>query len=252
MDAIIQFDNVSKWYPSYHSVTGGIKSVLFDFPEFLRSLRRRHLAIENVSFSVGRGEFFGVFGRNGAGKSTTLGLIAGVLVPSSGRVTVRGRVTPLLQLGAGFHPDLTGRANILLNGMLLGMSRRQVRAAEDEIIACADIAEFIDEPIRTYSSGMLSRLGFAVAAHSDPEILLMDEILAVGDVGFKVKCHQRIMEMRQNGVTVVLVSHNPAELVQYCDRVILVDQHRIARIGDPAEVLREHLTPKEPSGVCAQ
>jgi lipopolysaccharide transport system ATP-binding protein len=251
-DAAICFDAVTKWYPSYHSVTGGIKTVLFDFAETLRSLRRRHLAIDAVSFSVRRGEFFGVFGRNGAGKSTILGMIAGVLSPSVGRITVRGRVTPLLQLGAGFHPDLTGRANILLNGMLLGMTRRQVMAAEADIIAFADIDDFIDEPIRTYSSGMLSRLGFAVAAHSDPEILLMDEILAVGDVGFKVKCHQRIKEMRQRGVTIVLVSHSPSELVEYCDRVILVDNHRIKCEGAPAEVLREYLKVGEAARVSAE
>lgn len=237
MDTAIRFDDVSKWYPSYHAVTGGIKTVLFDFAGAVRSLRRRHLALDGISFSVRKGEFFGVFGRNGAGKSTILGLIAGVLSPSSGDVRVHGRVTPLLQLGAGFHPDLTGRANILLNGMLLGMTRRQVRAAEDAVIAFADIGDFIDEPIRTYSSGMLSRLGFAVAAHSDPEILLMDEILAVGDIGFKDKCHQRIRHMRSQGTTVVLVSHSPAELVSYCDRAILVEDRRITRDGPPAEVL---------------
>lgn len=245
METAIRFENVSKWYPSYHAVTGGIKTVLFDFPEALRSLRRRHLALDDISFSVRRGEFFGVFGRNGAGKSTILGLIAGVLAPSSGRIRVDGRVTPLLQLGAGFHPDLTGRANILLNGMLLGMTRRQIRAAEDSIVAFADIGDFVDEPIRTYSSGMLSRLGFAVAAHSDPEILLMDEILAVGDIGFKAKCHQHIRDMRRRGVTVVLVSHSPTELANYCDRVILVDNHRVARDGLPAEVLADWLKQPE-------
>lgn len=248
MDTAILFENVSKWYPSYHAVTGGIKTVLFDFGEVLRSLRRRHLALDDISFSVRRGEFFGVFGRNGAGKSTILGLIAGVLAPTSGRIEVKGRVTPLLQLGAGFHPDLTGRSNIMLNGMLLGMSRRQVRAAEDEIIDFADIGEYIDEPIRTYSSGMLSRLGFAVAAHSDPEILLMDEILAVGDVEFRDKCRQYIRRLRQRETTIVLVSHSTSDLVDHCDRVMVVDGHRIARNGVPAEVLAPWIKPGEAAG----
>lgn len=234
---VIRFDRVTKYYPAYHHVTGGIKTVLFHFPQVIQSLKKRHLALEDISFSIRQGECFGIWGRNGAGKSTTLGLIAGVLKPSSGRVEVRGKVTPLLQLGAGFHPDLSGRENILLNGMLLGMSRAQIRQREDEIIAFADIGVFIDEPIRTYSSGMLSRLGFSVAIHSDPQILLLDEILAVGDVQFREKCTQRIQALRSQGVTMVLVSHAAQEMADFCDRVLVIADHHVLAEGPPRDVL---------------
>lgn len=235
-ETVIQFDAVTKYYPSYNHVTGGIKAVLFHPLQAVRSLRQRHLALDAISFSVRRGECFGIWGRNGAGKSTTLGLIAGVLVPTSGTVTVRGRVTPLLQLGAGFHTELTGRENILLNGMLLGMTRRQVEEREADIIAFADIGSFIDEPIRTYSSGMLTRLGFSVAAHVDPEILLLDEILAVGDQDFRTKCTAKFADFRNRRTTMVLVSHNSKEIRKYCDRMIAIDNHRIVAEGTPDEV----------------
>lgn len=235
-DIAIQFDSVTKYYRSYNHVAGGIKAVLFHPLRTLRSLQQRHLALDGISFTVRRGECFGIWGRNGAGKSTTLGLIAGVLVPSSGTVTVRGTVTPLLQLGAGFHTELTGRENILLNGMLLGMTRRQVQEREADIIAFADIGAFIDEPIRTYSSGMLTRLGFSVAAHVDPEILLLDEILAVGDLDFRQKCAAKFADFRARSTTMVLVTHNPQEIRQHCDRMIAIDNHRIVAEGTPEEV----------------
>lgn len=243
-EVVIRFDRVTKYYPSYSHVTGGIKNVLFRLPQAIRSLRHRHLALADISFTVKRGECVGIWGRNGAGKSTTLGLIAGVLKPSSGTIEVRGTVTPLLQLGAGFHPDLTGRENILLNGMLLGMRRKQVREREADIIAFADIGEFIDEPIRTYSSGMLTRLGFSVAIHSDPEILLLDEILAVGDVDFRKKCTDRLMKLRSNGVTMVMVSHVATEMARYCDRAIIISDHHIVAEGAPRDILPLSETPK--------
>lgn len=232
----IVFDGVTKSFRAYHHI-GGIKHVLFNGLDAWRAVgRNRFTAIRDLSFSVKAGEGFGIYGRNGAGKSTTLALIAGVLSPCAGRVTVRGRVVPLLQLGAGFHPDLTGRENILLNGMLLGMSRREVMAREDSIIDFAELQAFIDEPIRTYSSGMLARLGFAVAIHADPEILLLDEILAVGDTQFRAKCSERMEALRQRGITMVVVSHQPQDIIKFCTRMIVIDDHRIVDQGAPEAV----------------
>lgn len=182
----ITFDDVSKSYPLYHHITGGLKSFLFNLPRALKALKTTSkLALRDLSFQVHRGETFGIIGRNGAGKSTTLGLIAGVLKPSRGRVVVNQRVSPLLELGAGFHPELSARENIILNGVLLGLSRRQVADRLGQIIEFSELDEYLDQPIRTFSTGMLARLGFSVVAHLEPELLLIDEILAVGDMTFQ-------------------------------------------------------------------
>jgi len=194
-EPVVIFEDVSKWYPLYHHITGGIKRFLFRLPEAMRTLRdARFHALRGVSFSVYRSETFGIIGGNGAGKSTTMGLMAGVLRPSKGSVTVKERVAPLLELGSGFHPELSGRENIELNGVLLGLSRKQLFERLDSIIGFAEIGDYIDQPIRTYSSGMLVRLGFAVTVHLDPKILLVDEVLAVGDMEFQKKVQ------RSNGI----------------------------------------------------
>mgnify|MGYP001991611284 CR=1 FL=1 len=190
---IIQCTDVRKDFPMYHHFTGGIKNFLFHFPTAIKQMRKsRFTALKNISFEVSTRETVGIIGKNGAGKSTILGLLAGVLKPSSGQVIVDGRIAPLLELGAGFHPELSGRENILLNGILLGMLKREVEEKIDSIIAFSELEEFIDQPIRTYSSGMLARLGFSVAVHSDPDILLVDEVLAVGDQDFQKKCIEKI------------------------------------------------------------
>ena len=238
-DVVIHFDSVAKHYPMYHHITSGLKNFLFRFPTVVSELRRnRIVALENLSFDVYRGETLGIIGQNGSGKSTTLGLIAGVLRPARGVVQVHGRVSPLLELGGGFHPELTGRENIKLNGVLLGLSRSEVELRTESIIAYTELgSQHIDQPIRTYSSGMLARLGFAIVSHLDPEILLVDEILAVGDEGFKKKCAETLQEFHRKGVTVVLVSHNMVEVEKFCDRVLWIDQHVDKMIGDPAEVI---------------
>jgi lipopolysaccharide transport system ATP-binding protein len=236
----IVFDRVSKTYPRYAHITGGLKHFLLNLPRGFKSISgTRYLAFSDVSFTVERGETFGIIGRNGAGKSTILGLIAGVLKPSSGEVRVNGRVSPLLELGAGFHHELTGIENIILNGVLLGLTKQTVLRRLDEIIEFSELAEFIDQPTRVYSSGMLARLGFAVVAHLEPDILLIDEILAVGDPDFQAKCIEKIRQFKQQGVTIVLVSHSMAEVERLCDRALWIEGHRLQCVGQPKDVIAD-------------
>jgi lipopolysaccharide transport system ATP-binding protein len=237
-EPIIIFDNVSKSYPLYHHITGGIKNFLFHLPKALSSTKNsRYEVLKDISFETYKGETLGIIGKNGVGKSTTLGLIAGVLKPSKGKVVVRGRISPLLELGGGFHPELTGKENIMLNGVLLGLTRNQVKSKMDEIIEFSGLGDFIYQPIRTYSSGMYARLGFSVVAHLDPEILLIDEVLAVGDMEFQKKCLNKMMGFKKSGVTMVFVSHSMEDVERICDRVIWIDHHQIKRMGMPEEVL---------------
>lgn len=237
-DVAVSFENVWKSYPSYNRVTGGIKSFLFHLPQAVRELNGRRTVLEDVSFEIRRGETFGFIGRNGAGKSTTLGLIAGVLAPERGRVRVNGRVSPLLQLGAGFHPELTGRENIMLNGVLLGLTRREVKAVEEEIIEFSELGDFICQPVRTYSSGMYAKLGFSVIAILKPDILLVDEILSVGDLAFNAKCQKKIEEFRhRRDVTIILVSHSMASVEKLCERAAWVNNKRVIMIGDGKDVI---------------
>ena len=195
------------------------------------------MALDDVSFEIKKGETVGIVGPNGSGKSTTLALIAGVLRPQAGRVDVLGRVCPLLELGAGFHPELTGRENIVLNGVLLGFTRRALLQRMDEIIAFSELESFLDQPIRTYSTGMVARLGFSVAVCLDPEILLIDEILSVGDLHFQAKCRGKLDEFKKQEVTIVLVSHSVGEIRRLCDRAILLEQGRMVKEGTPEEVM---------------
>ncbi|GAB4540614.1 MAG: hypothetical protein Fur0020_09850 [Thermodesulfovibrionia bacterium] len=239
----IVFDRVSKSYPRYHHIIG-IKNFLFHLPSALDSLKNvRYEVLRDVSFEVHKGESFGIIGKNGVGKSTTLGLIAGVLKPDSGRITVNGRVSPLLELGGGFHPDLTGRENIILNGVLLGMTKAEVLKKTDEIIEFSGLEDFIDQPIRTYSSGMQARLGFSVVASLDPDILLIDEILSVGDIDFQKRCLDRMLGFKKRGVTIVFVSHSINDIKMLCDRVMWMEDKGIRLIGDPERVTDYYLHP---------
>lgn len=234
----VAFRNVWKSYPSYSHVTGGIKNFLFHFPSAMRELFSRRTALENVSFEIPRGEKFGIIGNNGAGKSTTLGLIAGVLYPDQGEVEINGRISPLLELGAGFHPDLSGRDNIMLNGVLLGLTKVEVAAHVDEIIEFSGLGSFIDEPVRIYSSGMFAKLGFSVVSILQPEILLLDEVLSVGDVPFQAKCAQKMEEFRNNpNVTILFVSHALADVAKFCERAAWVENKTIRMIGPTQEVI---------------
>lgn len=195
------------------------------------------LALSDVSFSVCRNEIFGLVGNNGAGKSTLLKLIARVLRPSTGRVCVRGRVAPLLELGAGFHPELSGRENVYLNGAMLGFSQAQMNQKFDGIVDFSELGAFIEAPLRTYSSGMWARLGFSVAIDVDPEILILDEILSVGDESFQHKCLNRIENFVKGNATILMVSHNLALIESMCDRVAWLDHGQLKAIGPAKEVV---------------
>lgn len=240
-EPVIIFDHVSKSYPLYHHVTGGVKNFLFHLPKTIQHIKNsRYIALTDISFEVNKGEALGIIGRNGAGKSTMLGLIAGVLRPSRGRVIVKGRISPLLELGAGFHPELTGRENIMLSGILMGLTRAEVSQKVDEIIDFSELNDFIDQPIRMYSSGMLARLGFSVISSLEPEILLIDEILAVGDMAFQKKCINKMMGFKRSGVTMVFVSHSMVDVESICDRAMWVENHTIKIIGEPEEVIESY------------
>ena len=206
-----------------------------------KSPRREHVeALQEVTLDVPRGTTLGIVGRNGSGKSTTLGLAAGVLRPTAGAVDVRGRVAPLLELGAGFHPELSGEENLVLNGVLMGLTRREIAARRDAIVEFAELEEVIRRPLRTYSAGMVARLGFSVVAHLHPDVLLIDEVLAVGDAPFQAKCERRMREFRAKGTTMMFVSHDLAAGKRICDRAVLLDNGRIGKTGAPSEVVAEY------------
>jgi len=245
----IRFDGVSKKY----RVTGSRYRSLRE--ELTRAARRlnpfawaggeahRELwALKDVSFEVPPGQALGIIGPNGAGKSTLLKLIAGITLPTRGRIEVRGRVASLIEVGAGIHPELTGRENIYLNGTLLGMSRPEIAAKFDSIVEFAELAPFIDMPVKRYSSGMFIRLGFAVASSLEPDVLLVDEVLSVGDIAFQRKSSERMRQLLQGGRTVLLVSHNLPVIQSACERVLLLLNGQVAAAGPPEEVVRGYVT----------
>ncbi len=197
-------------------------------------------ALKRVSFEICDGEVVGIIGHNGSGKSTILKIVAGVYRPTTGQVEIGGKVAALIELGAGFHPDMTGRENILLNGLLLGLSKREIREKQDRIIEFAELGDFIDSPIKQYSSGMMMRLGFSIATEVDPEILLIDEILAVGDADFQAKCVQRIEQFCRRGKTIIFVSHDLNSVRQLCGRVLLMDHGVLVADGPADEVIASY------------
>lgn len=205
------------------------------------SSARDFWALDDVSFSIQRGDRVGVIGRNGAGKSTLLKVLSRITDPTSGKVTIRGRVASLLEVGTGFHPELTGRENIFLNGAVLGMSKSEIRRKFDEIVAFAEVARFLDTPVKRYSSGMYVRLAFAVAAHLEPEILIVDEVLAVGDAQFQQKCLGKMQDVAQNGRTVLFVSHNMAAIRQLCNTSILLDHGQVKYVGSAEAGVMQYL-----------
>ncbi len=235
--AEIEFINVSK---RFQLTEGG------SLREFLpalfkgRGFTEPFFALRDVSFTITQGETVGIVGRNGSGKSTILKLIAGVMAPSTGDVRVYGRVSPLIELGAGFHPDLTGRENIHLNASILGMSAKEIKAQFQAIVDFAELWDFIDTPVKRYSSGMYIRLGFSVAVHAEPEILLVDEVLSVGDTYFQEKCLAKMHEFQAKGTTMVLVSHSMDLVQRFCERVIFINGGRLIDEGPPAKIVDEY------------
>ncbi len=245
---VIQVENVSKEY-----VLGTLRGsdTLYELAAGLLSPKRRakeqaskvtkFLALNNISFDIEAGEVVGVIGRNGAGKSTLLKILSRITAPTQGRILLRGRLASLLEVGTGFHPELSGRENIFLNGSILGMTRREVESKYDEIVAFAEVEKFIHTPVKRYSSGMYVRLAFAVAAHLEPDVLIIDEVLAVGDAAFQAKCLGKISSVAQGGRTVLFVSHNMQAVQSLCTRCILLDEGRVAAAGSPERVIATYL-----------
>ena len=248
-DAAIRIEQLSKQYrvvrsaPGYASlrdrITEGARSI---FRARRASRSALFWALRDVSLSIGRGEVVGLIGRNGAGKSTLLKILSRITEPTEGEVHLFGRVSSLLEVGTGFHPELTGRENIYLNGAILGMTRREIQAKFDDIVAFAETEAFLDTPVKRYSSGMYMRLAFSVAAHLDPDILLVDEVLAVGDAEFQKKCLGRVEQISGQGRTVVIVSHNMTVIGTLSDRVVWLDAGRIVEAGSPAGVIARYLS----------
>ncbi|MHB8347767.1 MAG: ABC transporter ATP-binding protein [Acidiferrobacterales bacterium] len=229
---VIVVDQVSKSFKLHHNHVESLKGRFIGiFKHRWRQQTESFHALDNVSFQVRRGESLALMGSNGSGKSTLLQVIAGILRPSSGRVQVRGRVAPLIELGVGFHPELTGEENIYLNASLYGFRNREIRARFARIVEFSELGNFIDTPVKNYSSGMYMRLGFSVAVHLDPEVLLADEILAVGDVGFQDKCHAKIADMQRGGMTLILVSHSLDQVSKFCSKFIRLDKGRVVEMG---------------------
>jgi len=199
------------------------------------------VALRDISFEVARGESFGVIGRNGSGKSTLLKLVSGILKPTTGSIEVAGRISALIELGAGFHPEISGRENIFINGIMLGLTKREIEQRFSRIVEFAGIGDYLDQPVKTYSSGMYVRLGFSVAVHVDPDILLIDEVLAVGDEEFSQKCIAKLQELKFKGVTLLFVTHQLDHVRTLCDRALWLDDGEIAAIGDPVRVVDRYL-----------
>jgi ABC-type polysaccharide/polyol phosphate transport system ATPase subunit len=247
MRPAIELNNVTKIYRRY----GGrqfstLKSALLQ-RSIMRDLQPSETfpALTDVSFSVAKGSTYGVMGRNGSGKSTALKLVAGITKPTSGTVRVDGRISALIELGAGFHPEISGRENVFINGIMLGLTKREIQARFDEIVDFAELREFIDAPVKTYSSGMYMRLGFAVAINVNPDVLLVDEVLAVGDEGFTHKCLDKFAEFKRSNKTILLVTHSLNLIERFCDEALWLDSGHAMSHGDPKRVVGAYLTKVE-------
>ncbi len=244
-EPIIEITDVSLAYRLAKQKPGSLKEYLIHLVR--GSLTYHELwALRDINLQVGRGEIVGIVGANGAGKSTLSKVISGVLRPTRGSCVVRGAVSPILELGTGFDYELTGRENIYLHSLLLGRRRREVDAQLAAIIAFSGLGDFIDSPVRNYSTGMMARLGFAVATAWQPDVLVLDEVLAVGDARFTERCHDRLRQFRDAGTTILIVSHNPLEIIQYCTRCLWIDQGWLKADGDPGGILGHYAQRTEP------
>jgi len=235
---VIEVKNISKTFKIYHSKARNLKDLLL-FRE--RSTYELFPALKDVSFSLGKGEMLGIIGQNGAGKSTLLKILARILQPDSGTVKIKGKVSALLELGAGFHPDLTGLENIYINGTILGLKRKQISENVDKIFEFSELEKFKDTPVKNYSSGMYMRLAFAVAVNVDPDIILVDEVLSVGDESFQRKCKNKFYDFKNKGKSIVFVSHDLNTVENLCDKVIYLDDGEIKDFGEPIDVISTYL-----------
>ena len=246
----IELTNVTKVYRRYarRKQFATLKSALLT-GSLIQDLRpeEKFPALQDVSFMVPAGKTYGIIGRNGSGKSTALKLVAGITRPTSGTVSVTGRISALIELGAGFHPEISGRENVFINGIMLGLAKREVARRFDEIVEFAELQQFIDAPVKTYSSGMYMRLGFAVAIHVDPDVLLVDEVLAVGDEGFTHKCLDKFGEFKRRGKTILLVTHSLGLVERFCDEALWLDAGKVRGAGDPKRVVDAYLMDVERS-----
>ncbi len=237
-DPVVVVDGVSKRFRLYKERNSSLKSA---FMRGRASIYEEFWAVRDVSFEVPRGTTLALIGRNGSGKSTLLKTLARILHPDEGTITINGRVASLLEVGSGFHPELSGRENIYLNGSILGMSRKEIDRRFDEIVDFSEVRKFIDQPVKNYSSGMYVRLGFSVAVHVSPDILIVDEVLAVGDQAFKTKSKRKFAEFQKEGRTIILVSHSMAQVRALSDQVVWLDQGRVRSIGETEKVVSEYL-----------
>jgi ABC-type polysaccharide/polyol phosphate transport system ATPase subunit len=241
MSYIVEVEDVWKRF-SMRRDRPGFKEFFVNLPKFInRDSNSYFWALKGIRIKIERGECVGIIGKNGAGKSTLLSLILGNVCPTRGRVSVSEKITPLLELGAGFHPDMTGRENILINGVLLGLTKKEVMERMEDIIAFSDISDFINLPVRTYSTGMYLRLAFSVAIHMDPKLLLIDEILSVGDEAFQKKSRDALLNLINGGVTTIFVSHQMSAIKEICHRAIWLDGGEIRAEGEPERVVEEYL-----------
>jgi len=234
-EVALSMQSVSKYYKYYEKEMDRIKEIISGKPRF-----QKISALEDINLEVKPGEVLGVIGQNGAGKSTLLKVLSGTILPSSGEVSAHGRIAALLELGASFHPDMTGKENVFLSGAIKGMSKNEIENIYGEIVAFAEIGDFIDRPVKTYSSGMFVRLAFSIATHIDPEVLIIDEALSVGDGAFSRKSFDRIMDFKEAGKTILFCSHSMYQVEVLCDRVIWLENGRIRKEGAPVDVISEY------------
>ncbi|RPE82345.1 ABC-type polysaccharide/polyol phosphate transport system ATPase subunit [Curtobacterium sp. PhB137] len=236
-DAAVTVEHVSKRFRMYHERNDSLKSMVM---RGKKSVHEDFWALKDVSFEVPHGTTFGLIGKNGSGKSTLLKCLAKILWPEEGSITARGKQASLLEVGSGFHPELSGRENVFLNGSILGMSRKEVARKFDEIVSFSGVGHFIDQPVKNYSSGMYVRLGFSVAVAVTPDILVVDEVLAVGDATFQKRCREKFKEMKQDGRTVILVSHSMSTVKDMCDEVAWLNQGELKMIGKTDEIAKAY------------
>ncbi len=239
-DIAIKVDNVSKTFKLPHEKESSLKSLIINFYKRKRTYEKQQV-LKKISFEIKKGEFFGIVGRNGSGKSTLLKLLAGIYSPDTGIIQVNGKLTPFIELGVGFNPELTGRENVFLNGALLGFNRKEMTAMYDEIVDFAELEKFMDQKLKNYSSGMQVRLAFAIAIQAKTEILLLDEVLAVGDTAFQQKCYNYFEELKREKKTVVLVTHDMSAVKRFCTKALLLEKGRIKDIGLPDRVADQYL-----------